>query len=275
MLHKTKMYEPPESGPKILLFDLETAPLLGNIWSLWEQNLGLEQIVKEWHLLSWSAKWLGSSDDEVMYADQRNASNMEDDKELVEALWNLLDKADITVGQNSVQFDHKKLNARAIIHGLKPHSPVKKIDTMLIAKRQFGFTSNKLQWLTDKLCTKYKKSSHQKYSGFLLWKECLAGNIEAFNEMQEYNTLDVLSLEELYLKLRAWDNSHPNLSLWNESGEVVCSKCGSKHLHKRGFAYAAAGKFQVYRCNECGSQTRDRVNLLDKEKRKNTLSNIV
>ena len=51
---------------------------------------------------------------------------------------------------------------------------------MLIAKECFGFTSNKLEYMTDKLCKKYKKLKHGKYAGFELWKECLHGNMDAW-----------------------------------------------------------------------------------------------
>jgi transposase-like protein len=46
---------------------------------------------------------------------------------------------------------------------------------------------------------------------------------------------------------------------------VVC-RCGCTDFEKRGFHYTSAGKFQRYRCNECGAWTRDKVNLLSKDK---------
>ena len=63
-------------GPRVLLFDIETAPILGYVWSLWEQNVGLNQIHSDWYVLSWAAKWLGDSADKIMYMDQRKAKNI-------------------------------------------------------------------------------------------------------------------------------------------------------------------------------------------------------
>ena len=57
---------------------------------------------------------------------------------------------------NDIRFDVPKLKARMIIKGFKPFSSFKQIDTCVIAKKTFGFTSNKLEYMTDKLCTKYK-----------------------------------------------------------------------------------------------------------------------
>jgi hypothetical protein len=119
--------------------------------------------------------------------------------------------------------------------------------------------------MTDKLCVKYKKSKHAKFSGFEMWKECLAGNIEAWKEMERYNKRDVLSLEELYTKLIPWDNS-VNFDLYHGTNSNRC-KCGSLELMKNGFYYTSVGKYQRYRCKKCGAESRDRENLFSEEKR--------
>lgn len=248
---------------KVLFVDIETAPILGYVWSIWEQNVGLNQIKSDWHILSWSAKWMGDS--KIQYMDQRSAKNIEDDSRILKGIWSLLDEADVIVTQNGKSFDQKKLNARFILNGMKPPSSFKHIDTKLIAKRHFAFTSNKLEYLTDKLCTKYKKLAHKKFPGFELWKECLAGNDEAWKEMEKYNKHDVLSLEELYSKLAPWDNTI-NFNLYRDGEENVCS-CGSKNFVKNGFYYTNVGKFQRYLCNDCGSETHSTANLLSKSKK--------
>lgn len=252
------------SGPRVLIYDIETAPVLGYVWQLWDNNVGLNQIEKDWYILSWSAKWL--DEPEVMYQDQRNAKNIEDDSKLLKKIWDLLDEADIVITQNGKKFDQKKLNARFIMNGFPPPSSYRHLDTKIIAKRHFGFISNKLEYMTDKLCTKYKKLKHAKFAGFELWKQCLAGNIEAWKEMEEYNKHDVLSLEELYKKLEPWDNSI-NFNAYRDGDEHVC-KCGSTELVKNGFYYTNAGKFQKYRCKKCGAESRDAQNLFSKDKRK-------
>lgn len=254
-------------GPKILLYDIETAPILGYVWSLWDQNVGLNQIKSDWYVLSWSAKWLGDPPSKVMYADQRKAKDIENDKPILKKLWKLLDEADVVVTQNGKSFDEKKLNARFVLHGMPPPSSSQHIDTKRIAKKYFAFTSNKLEYMTDKLCKKYKKLKHAKFSGFSMWKECLAGNIKAWKEMEKYNKYDVLSLEELYLKLQPWDNTL-NVNLFTpDDAELQCS-CGSTEFKKNGYKYTSVGKYQRYKCLECGSESKDRVNLLSKEKRK-------
>src|SRR5271165_295676 len=179
---KRKKMNKKKNSPRVLLFDIETAPILARVWGIWDQTVGLNQIVTDWHLLSWSAKWL--DDKKIMYQDQRNAKDITNDKKLLERLWHLLDEADIVITQNGKSFDQKKVNARFILNGMSPPSTYKHIDTKRLATKHFGFTSNKLEFLTDKLCTKNKKLTKRKFSGFSLWTACLAGNKAAWAEMQ-------------------------------------------------------------------------------------------
>lgn len=270
-LRKLFKHQRPESSknvsPKILFFDIETAPLRAHLWSMWQQGVGLNQIESDWYMLSFCCKWAHS--DEVFYYDQRNAADIEDDFELVSKLWDFLNEADIVVGQNSKRFDTKKANARFILNGLPKPSSYRQIDTMEIAKQQFGFTSNRLEYMTEKLCSTFKKSKHKKFAGHDLWSECLKGNLEAWQEMEEYNRLDVLSLEELYNILSSWDNKLPNF-------DVYCDEILDMDTwEKDGFHYTQLGKYQRYRNKITGQQKRSRVNLLTKEKRDSILSNIL
>lgn len=256
-----------KKGPRVLIYDIETAPLLGYCWSLWDNNIGLNQIHSDWHVLSWAAKWMGEED--VYYQDQRDVKNVEDDKQLLQGIWKLLDECDFVITQNGKKFDQKKLNARFVIHGMKPPSTYRHIDVLQIAKSQFGFTSNKLQYMTETLCKKYKKSGHAKFSGFELWSECLNGNIEAWSEMENYNILDILSLEELYLIISPWDAKLPNFSVYDDEPSE------NEEWVKDGFVYSNLGKYDRYRNTITGQQRRGNANLLSKEKRDSLLRNIV
>jgi DNA polymerase elongation subunit (family B) len=247
----TKRRKQKQQGPRVLLFDIETSPILAYVWKLFDQNVALNQIHTDWHVLSWSAKWLDDPPSKIMYRDQRSAKNIEDDSQILKALWKLLDAADIVVTQNGKAFDQKKLNARFIIHGFQPPSTYKHIDTLAIAKKHFGFTSNKLEYMTEKLNKKYKKLKHEKFAGFEMWRQCLAGNVAAWRAMEKYNKYDVLALEELYHKLVPWDDS-VNFNLYHGGIDHVC-RCGSTEFERRGYHFTATGKFQRYRCKKCGA----------------------
>jgi len=252
--------------PKVLIFDIETSPIVAYVWGLWDNNVSLNMIKKDWHVLSWSAKWLGDPPEKTMYEDQRNVKNMEDDSKILKSIWKLLDEADVVITQNGIKFDQKKLNARFVLNGLKKPSSFKHIDTLRIAKKHFAFTSNKLEYMTDKLCVKYKKLKHAKFSGFDLWKECLLRNMEAWKEMEKYNRYDVLSLEELYYILIPWDNTI-DFNVYHDEDRYIC-KCGSESFKKSGCYHTPAGRFQKFTCTNCGSETRSSVNKFDKYKKK-------
>lgn len=252
--------------PKILVLDIETLPIISYTWGTFDQNVALNQIKEDWSILSYAAKFLGS--DKIFYGDVRNEKNVRNDKKLLADLWELLDQADIVLGQNSKRFDVKKIKARLILNGFTPPSSFRQIDTMILAKRHFAFTSNKLEYMTKNLCTTNKKISHAKFGGFELWKACMEGNKEAYKELREYNVADILSTEELFFKLAPWDSSI-NLSVYSDNLDFThrCF-CGSEDFKKHGFVYSNSGKFQRFICNSCGNESRSSENLLIKEKRK-------
>ena len=249
---------------KTLIIDIETAPIMGRVWQLWDNNLSLKQIADEWFIMSYSAKWLG--EDEIFYADCRK--DIGNDTPLLTDLHVLLDEADFIIAHNGDRFDLPKINARFILDGFTPPSPYRTIDTLKIAKRHFKFTSNKLEYLTGKLC-KQQKLSHSKFAGFTLWNECMAGNDEAWDEMKAYNEMDVISLEELYIVLRPWSKQHPNMVTAEADGVVIsCPKCGGTHMNRRGFLYTNKGKHQRYQCGSCNgwSSATTSVNTTDEKR---------
>jgi len=255
--------------PKILLIDIETAPILASVWGLWDQNVGINQISLDWHLLSFAAKWLG--DKKVFYEDQSKVKHIENDKALLVKMTKLLDEADIVVAHNGNSFDVPKLRARMILSGLKPPSTFRSIDTLKEAKKLFNFTSNKLEYLSQKL-TDAPKDKHKEFPGFELWSECLAHNPRAWAEMKKYNIRDIYALEKVYIAMRPWIEGHPNLGMYVNSENPVCPKCRG-HVQARGFAITNFGKYQRYQCQKCGGWSRGRTMLNSKQSRKRQLSN--
>lgn len=252
---------------KILFIDIETAPIKAHLWSMWQHGVGLNQIESDWYILSFTAKW--AHEEDVIYMDLRETPSSENDYHLLEEIWKLFDEADFVVGHNTKKFDVKKINARFLLNGFSRPSTFRHIDTLLIAKSLFGFTSNKLEYLTDKLCTVYKKSTHKKFPGHSLWSECLNGNLEAWEEMEEYNKFDVLSNQELYEIFMPWDSRLPNFDLY------VDGPLDMSVWQEDGFHYTNLGKYQRYRHKVTGQQRRGRTNLLSKGKRESLLANIV
>lgn len=256
------------SVPKILILDIENAPLRAYVWSRWRQNVYDEQMISEWFIICWSAKWLF---EDTIYSECVTPEEIrrEDDSRVLGPLWNLLDTADIVITHNGESFDIPKINARFIVNGFNPPRPYKQIDTLLVAKKQFSFSSNKLDSLAKQfgLDTKLDTS-------FELWSDCMEGKQEALDYMQKYNKQDILVLENVYLKLRPFIPRHPNIGIYLESSSKVCSTCGSEDIEFCGFQYTNVGKYAIYRCKKCGSYSRVRTNCYDKDKRKELLTSI-
>jgi hypothetical protein len=140
-----------------------------------------------------------------------------------------------------------------------------------VAAKTFGFTSNKLEFLSSVLCTK-KKLAHRKFAGFELWKQCLAGNQAAWAEMKRYNIRDVEALEELYLKFRPWQQvGSPNFAVFNDTEVEQCPKCGSENIQRRGYSFLTVGKYQRFQCTDCGAWGRSGLLVNTKGKRKSLL----
>ena len=254
--------------PRILTIDIETAPNLGYVWGMWKQNLSLDMLQETSYLLSFAAKWLG--DDEVIYRESRRPNN---DKLITKQLLRLLDKADIVIAHNAKKFDIPVINGRAVVHKLDPPSPYKIVDTLPVAKRQFRFISNKLEHLADILgCA--PKLSHAKFPGFKLWEECLNQNEEAWEEMKKYNIQDVLTLEQVYLRMLPWITNHPNMGVFEEKERPVCPKCGGEHIHFRGYVATNTQKYRKFKCNDCGGWARTRFTEYPKDKRKGLVVNV-
>lgn len=243
-------YHQPEKkqGPKILIFDLETSPELGYVWGRFKQFLAPVQVEQRSYLLTWSAKWLGEK--EVMadainnYRQTETKYGQDDDLEVVTSIWHLLDECDVAVAHNGLRFDFPYLNSRFAYHGLGMPSPYKAVDTCKIAKKYFRFPANSLKELGIYLNIDTPKLD----TDFQLWIDCMHGVRGAWDYMVEYNKFDVKLLEEVYLRIRPYDKSHPNLALYYEgdevrnptSGEIVTGVVEGK------LAYTSQSAFPVY-----------------------------
>lgn len=252
---------------KTLLLDVETAPNMGYIWALYQKIYSMEMLAHDWYILCWCAKWLGDKKihrsalpDHDLYTKQPT-----NDIEVMKPLWDLLNEAEIVVAHNAVQFDVKRINTRFLLHNLPPPAPFKVVDTLKVARRHFAFTSNKLNDLGQLLDVGKKEHT----GGFRLWADCLAGKKSAWKKMVSYCSQDVYLLEKIYKALMPYAKGMPNVSVYVD--EVICPKCGSDNVVKRGYSYTNISKFQRWVCKDCGSWSRERKRVKPKN---DILSNV-
>ena len=230
--------------PKILLFDIETSLMKVYVWGLYKQYIPHDNIIDDWFIISWSAKWLYDDKviSDVVTPKEAVKSN---DKRILNSMWKLLDKADIVIAHNGDRFDLRKLNWRFINSDIKPPSPYRSIDTLKISRKEFAAPSHKLDFLTKNFNVQTKIKTD-----FQLWVDCMNGNKKRLDEMLKYNKQDVVALEDVYLILRPYIKNHPNLGVLMDMD--VCSTCGSKNIEETESVYlTSANKFLVFRCNSC------------------------
>jgi hypothetical protein len=242
---------------KILLLDIETAPNLVHVWGLYDQNVAINQIQAAGYVLCWCAKWLG--DPELMF----DSVHQSRPKTMLKRIHKLLDQADAVVTYNGIRFDLPTLNKEFVTHELDPPAPYKQIDLLRTARGQFRFPSNKLDYVAQALDLGHKV----RHKGHSLWVECMAGDDEAWRQMEKYNKQDVVLLEKVYLRLLPWIKGHPNHGVYDEPGIPVCPTCGHHHLQRRGFARTIANVYARYQCMNCGTWTREPFSELTREDR--------
>ena len=234
---------------KILLIDIETSPNVAYVWGKWEQNV--IDFEKEWRIICFSAKWLDGSHTTKCLADYKGHKTWDDDEALVKDLWKLCDEADVIIAHNGDSFDIKKMNARFTAYGLQPPSPYKTIDTKKVAKKYFAFNSNSLNDLGKHLGLGKKVET----GGFELWLGCMRGDAKAWSKMKRYNKRDVVLLEKIYLHLRPWMKTHPNVSGSLRS----CPRCSGSRIQSRGYQVNSNGIiYRRYHCQKCGGWSKER-----------------
>jgi DNA polymerase III epsilon subunit-like protein len=246
---------------KKLFLDIETAPNLVYVWGLWNQNVGINQIVEPGYTLCWAAQWEG---EKTLHF----RSIVGGEQQMLEGIHQLLEEADAVVHYNGRRFDMPMLNKEFIKHGLEPPAPYHQIDLLETARRRFRFESNKLDYVAQFLGVGTKLQ----HKGMELWRDCMDGDAKAWKEMERYNKQDVRLLPQVYQKLLPWISDHPNAALYSDDTRPVCTNCGSHNVVKKGVEKLKTLSYQRYKCNDCGTPLRGRSTILDIEKRKNILT---
>ena len=233
---------------KILHLDIETAPNKVYAWGLWNQDIGINQIVEPGYTLCWAAKW--NNKREVLF----NSIHKSSREEMIAEIHALIMEADAVCHYNGTKFDMKVLNWEFMDLGLdRPHK-YPQIDLLKVVKKQFRFPSNKLDYVAQAL----NLGAKTKHMGMQLWRDCMAGDDKAWGLMERYNKQDVRLLEKLYKRLLPWIDSHPNYAVYTDAERPTCSNCGSTKVVKVGVQRTRTLTYQRYRCKNCGKPLRGR-----------------
>ena len=200
------------TGPRLLVYDIETSPSVCYSFSMWQTNITSEKIITPSEMMCFAAQWVG--EDEVIYR-----STHDDGKDaMVEEAHRLFSEADVLIGWNSIKFDTKHVEREFLLAGLPPPAPCKQIDLMRAVKSRFNFTHNGLDYVCSQLGLE-RKQKHGEFAGFDLWLQCLAGNDAAWQVMREYCVNDVLITTAAYLRLLPWIPGHPSIGAMTDTAD--------------------------------------------------------
>ncbi len=246
---------------RILTLDIETSPVPAYVWNIGKQYVGPTQLAGDYMILGFAAKWLNDPLIVSTFMTPAEISS-KNEKRVIESVWKLMDEANIIVGHNVRQFDLAALNSKFLEYGLPPVSPYQIVDTYA-ATKGLKFTSNSLNFLSKKLIGASKIKTD-----FELWTRCLSGDSKAIFEMEAYCKNDISLSEQLYIYMRPFIKSHPNMGMLMGAEYPCCPNCGSHDIELLDNAYYATqqNKYDVIRC-KCGCIARTRKSSVTKSQR--------
>jgi hypothetical protein len=247
-------------GKTVLTLDIERLPgrakvqhrgltIEGDFWDLgsWRHTIGYRihpDDVIEWPRTICVA-WQFYGTKRVEFA-----SEWDDGREdMLRRAWEAYDQADVIYGHNVAGFDSKNLNAEWLTLGLNPPSPYKTLDTLKEARKTFGFESNTLASLTERLGIATKTDKYN----VAMARAAVAGSKADQRKLKAYNVGDIHASREFVDRLRGWIPSHPHSVIGTVNDRPTCNQCWGDNLERNGTKLANLITYLLYRCLDCGA----------------------
>lgn len=222
--------------PRILFFDIESAGV-----NALKSDLGF--------VICFGYKWSHQKKAKVLVIDKEGLRNFSD-KRLLSVASKLMIRADLLVAHFGSVFDRRFVQGRLLINKLPPIPNTKMRDTCMIARSVANFGSNRLKHLAQTLHLKHSKMESE-FPGW--WFDTMRGDRKALRKMADYCRMDVQVLEELYYRLRPFDNAHPRMV----QDRARCAVCGGE-VRYWGFTYKEQQVYRRFVCLNCHKWDRER-----------------
>jgi hypothetical protein len=228
-------------GPRLLCWDIERVPHLGYHWGLFDQNIGLSQLVLPGETVCFAARWYGEPKSKVIFRSTFHHGK----QAMIDEAFRLLDAADGLVSWNGASFDTRHMKTEIVLTRTDRPSPAKEVDLLRTARHHFKFASNKLEFVAEALGVG-KKMVHE---GFPLWLKVMAGDPKGWEKFRKYNIQDTNLLVDLLDRMYPWVDSLPNANLYGADGCPRCGAAGS--LQSRGTRKTTVGVYPRFVCTQC------------------------
>ena len=230
---------------KILIYDIETSRVSAKLFWTGKTYINYKQIRGEPTIISISWRWLGDAEVHHLKWDMKT----HDDKELMEKFLDVYNQADMVVGYNNNNFDDRWINSRAMKYNLFVNVYVKSFDIIKQSKRLFRLLSYSMDYLAKFMGVTLKQS----HEGIIMWDMIEDGTPEQQEEyiakMIEYNIGDIVTTEEIFLKLRKYMGHKINVSTHEGGEKYGCPHCGGLNVELFKVTTTAAGTMQyIMKC---------------------------
>jgi len=228
--------QPKILGPKVLFFDIESTNLNAPFGTI----------------LCIGYKFLDDPKVHIPTIIDHSKNGMLDDRGLVERFSTVWNWSDYTCGHYAQRFDLPMIQSKLIKYGLPPLAPKPLIDTWRVARDNLKMHSNRLGAIAEYLGCETSKSPIT----FDDWLRAAHGDKKSLKYIVEHCRLDVLVLEEVFLKLRPLIKNEPARALFIEQPTDAllgnCIACGSDRLVRQGFKVTRTCRRQQFQCQSCG-----------------------
>jgi|DEB0MinimDraft_10_1074344.scaffolds.fasta_scaffold01596_18 DNA polymerase elongation subunit (family B) len=244
------------SKPKIMFFDCETSFNTVRTFYIGSKvSISHDQIIDERKVVC--ICWMMEGEKKVHHLQWDAKKHC--DKKMMEKFIKIISEVDVAIAHNGDKYDIPVLKTRGIYHKLPPMTNIQTIDTLKLARNNFRFNSNRLDYIAKYLGFKGKKAT----GGLQLWHDVQDRCPNALKKMVDYCKQDVTELREIFWKLVPYCDRLPvHLGILLGGDRPCCKVCGDKHPHKINVHTTASGvKYQRYRCKTCKHVFRDNKRL--------------
>jgi len=241
-LKKLARYKALDSNGKVMVYDIETSLVRIEHWGTGKTYINHSQLSAgregETRIISIAWKYVG--EDEVFALAWDDGC----DKEMMTEFMAYYNRCDMVIGQNNNSFDNKLVATRAAKHGLFLNRFVKSFDIYRKVKSVFKMQSYSMAYMA-KFFGLTLKQSHE---GIRMWKMIQYGNpeekAEYLQKMVDYNIGDIVTTEELYMKLRPYLNTVRHEGVKAGKPRWSCPVTGSLNIELYNTIYTEAGTVQ-------------------------------
>lgn len=184
-----------ERPKRKLFFDIEVSPNMVLSWGVGTKiSISHDSIIQERAIICICWKWAGENKVNSL------RWNNGDDRDMLRKFAAIADSADEIIAQNGDNFDIKWLRTRCLYHRIPISSKFNSIDTLKMARANFRFNANRLDYMGRFLGHGCK--IHTEYD---MWKKILLNNDkQSMDLMVEYCKEDVNLLEKVYNSLQEY-----------------------------------------------------------------------